>query len=124
MPDIIGEKPKRKAMFLSPEALRHLKTTASRRRTEREAMEEALELLAARDAQLDSMQNFIDWATAVYRFDDPRAIGRRCALAKTADVVDASLAVLADQLDMSVLTTDPDDMAKLGVKFQELQAPT
>jgi len=26
-------------------------------------MEEALELLAARDAQLDSMQNFIDWAT-------------------------------------------------------------
>jgi len=63
-------------------------------------------------------------ATAVYPFGDPRAIGRRCALAKTADVVDASLAVLADQLDMSVLTTDPDDMAKLGVKFQELQAPT
>ncbi len=51
-------------MFLSPEALGNLKTTASRRRTEREAMEEALELLAARDAQMDSMQEFIDWASA------------------------------------------------------------
>jgi len=63
MPETVRDKPKRKAMFLSPEALRHLATTASRRRTEREAMEEALELLAARDAQLDSMQNFTDWAT-------------------------------------------------------------
>lgn len=50
-------------MFLSPEALRNLRTTASRRRTEREAMEDALELLAARDAQMDSMRDFIDWAT-------------------------------------------------------------
>ena len=59
-------------------------------------------------------------ATDVHPFGDPRAIGRRCALAKTANVVDASLAVLADQLDMSVLTTDPVDMARLGVSFQEL----
>ncbi len=63
MPDTIREKPKRKAMFLSPEALRHLKATASRRRTEREAMEDALKLLAARDTQVDAMQDFIDWAT-------------------------------------------------------------
>jgi len=63
MPEDVRERPKRKAMFLSPNALRHLKVTASRRRTEREAMEDALELLAARDAQLDSMQEFIDWAT-------------------------------------------------------------
>lgn len=63
MPDSVREKPKRKAMFLSPLALRNLKTTASRRRTEREAMEDALELLAARDAQTDSMQDFINWAT-------------------------------------------------------------
>lgn len=63
MPDLMRDKPKRKAMFLSPEALQNLKATASRRRTEREAMEEALELLAARDAQMDSMREFIDWAT-------------------------------------------------------------
>lgn len=59
-------------------------------------------------------------ATAVYPFGDPRAIGRRCALTETNDVVDASLAVLADQLELSILTTDPDDMARLNVAFQEL----
>ena len=64
MPDTIPGKPKRKAMFLSPEALENLAVTASRRRTEREAMEEALQLLATRDAQRDAMQAFIDWATA------------------------------------------------------------
>ncbi len=64
MPDVISDKPKRKAMFLSPGALRNLAATAARRRTEREAMEEALEVLAARDAQRDAMQEFIDWATA------------------------------------------------------------
>lgn len=63
MPDVIPEKPKRKAMFLGPDALRNLAATASRRRTEREAVEEALELLAVRDAQQDAMQEFIDWAT-------------------------------------------------------------
>lgn len=57
-------KPKRKAMFLSPEALDDLATTAARRRTEREAMEEALALLAARDAQLDAMADFVAWAKA------------------------------------------------------------
>ncbi|CAN5825967.1 hypothetical protein BH24ACT15_BH24ACT15_19070 [soil metagenome] len=64
MADVIPTKPKRKAMFLGPRALRNLAATASRRRTEREAVEEALELLAARDAQRDAMQEFIDWATA------------------------------------------------------------
>jgi len=64
MPDSIAQKPKRKAMFLGPEALANLKTTAARRRTEREAMEEALKLLAERDAQLDAMQEFVEWATA------------------------------------------------------------
>ena len=59
-------------------------------------------------------------ATTVYPFGDPRVIGRRCATSGTSDVVDASLAVLAEQLDMTVLTTDPDDMARLGVTFQEL----
>ena len=59
-------------------------------------------------------------ATTVYPFGDPRVIGRRCAIAGTSDVVDASLAVLADQLDMAILTTDPADMAHLNVAFSEL----
>ena len=64
MPDVMPDKPKRKSMFLGPKALRNLAVTASRRRTEREAVEDALELLAARDAQRDAMREFIDWATA------------------------------------------------------------
>ena len=65
MPDATqAEKPKRKAMFLGPEALRDLASTSARRRTEREAMEEALSLLAARDAKLDAMREFVDWARA------------------------------------------------------------
>ena len=51
-------------MFLSPEALGNLRATAARRRTEREAMEEALELLARRDAQMDAMAAFVVWAHA------------------------------------------------------------
>ncbi len=64
MPEAILDKPKRKAMFLGPQALRDLKSTAARRRTEREAVEEGLRLLAERDAQLDAMNEFIEWATA------------------------------------------------------------
>ena len=64
MPDVKPDKPRRKSMFLGPNALRNLAVTASRRRTEREAVEDALELLAARDAQRDAMQEFIDWATS------------------------------------------------------------
>ncbi len=59
-------------------------------------------------------------ATTVYPFGDPRVIGRRCALANGSDVVDASLAVLADQLDMTIVTTDPTDIARLDVSFREL----
>jgi len=66
MSDVIPDKPKRKAMFLSPEALRNLSTAASRRRTEREAVEEALDLLVARDAQRDAMAEFIDWAVSTW----------------------------------------------------------
>lgn len=64
MTDVAPDRPKRKAMFLGPQALRDLAVTAARRRTEREAVEEALALLAQRDAQLDAMDDFIDWATA------------------------------------------------------------
>lgn len=65
MPDsreVVSDKPKRKAMFLSPEALRDLAATSAIRRTEREAMEEALALLAERDAQQSAMADFITWA--------------------------------------------------------------
>lgn len=56
----------------------------------------------------------------VHPFGDATAIGMRCARYGTSDVVDASLAVLADQLGLSVLTTDPDDMARLNVDYQPL----
>lgn len=58
--------------------------------------------------------------TTVYGFGDERAVGVRCARAGTSDVVDASLAVLADQLGLSVLTTDPHDMGRLDVPCQTL----
>lgn len=71
MPTEVPDKPKRKAMFLGPEALEHLATTSARRRTERAAMEEALALLAARDTQLDAMTEFVEWATAEWGEPSP-----------------------------------------------------
>lgn len=59
-------------------------------------------------------------ATTVYPFGDAKLVGIRCAKSGTSDVVDASLAVLADQLGVSVLTTDPGDMSKLGVSCRSL----
>ena len=49
---------------------------------------------------------------------DPRAIGARCGSCGTSDVVDASLAVLADQLDQAILTSDPTDMTRLGARHE------
>lgn len=74
MPTDLPDKPKRKAMFLGPEALRDLAATSARRRTEREAMEEALALLAARDAQFDAMTEFVEWAKA--EWGEPSAAER------------------------------------------------
>lgn len=59
-------------------------------------------------------------AVTIHPFGDPRVIGARCAASGTGDVVDASLAVLADQLDQTILTTDPADMARLGVRHRTL----
>lgn len=56
----------------------------------------------------------------VYPFGDPRVIGQRCAQTGTGDVVDASLAVLADQLGVKILTTDAADMRRLGADAAEL----
>lgn len=58
--------------------------------------------------------------TTIHPFGEPRLIGRLCATSETSDVADASLAVLADQLGKTILTTDPADMAKLGASFQQL----
>lgn len=57
---------------------------------------------------------------SVYPFGDAKTVGLRCATTETSDVVDASLAVLADQLGLSILTTDPDDMVRLGAAHQVL----
>ena len=59
-------------------------------------------------------------ATTVFPFGDPQTVGRRCAESGTSDVVDASLAVLADQLGEKILTTDASDMRRLGVEVAEL----
>lgn len=59
-------------------------------------------------------------ATTVHSFGDPKVIGLKCGVTGTTDVVDASLAVLSDQIGVPVLTTDPDDMAALGADHREL----
>ena len=56
----------------------------------------------------------------VYPFGDPQVIGVRCAKSGTGDVVDAGLAVLADQLGETIVTTDPQDMEELGARFTAL----
>ncbi len=58
--------------------------------------------------------------TTVHPFGDPQTVGLRCARSGTSDVVDASLAVLADQLGLTIVTTDPDDMARLGARHVTL----
>ena len=62
-------------------------------------------------------------ATTVFPFGDPKTIGMRCAQSCTSDVVDASLAVLANQLGLTILTTDPNDMATLDTNVQTLELP-
>ncbi len=78
--DVEPQKPKRKAMFLGPQALEDLAATSARRRTERQAMEEALALLAARDAQLDAMADFVDWAKAEWGEPSTQAHARAAAI--------------------------------------------
>jgi hypothetical protein len=84
MPDVVSDKPKRKAMFLGPEALRNLANTSARRRTEREAMEEALQLLAERDAQLDAMADFVEWAKSEWGEPSPEAHARAAEILDSA----------------------------------------
>ena len=58
--------------------------------------------------------------TEVHPFGVPQITGMRCAGSGTNDVVDAGLAVLAEQLDLTILTTDPDDMVRLNARHRAL----
>ncbi len=56
----------------------------------------------------------------VLPFGDSQAVGLRCARSGTSDVVDADLATWAEALGETILTTDPDDMTKLGATHVSL----
>ena len=70
----------------------------------------------ARQVALTRLARTLD----VFGFGDPQVVGVRCGQTRTSDVVDASLAVLADQLGETIVTTDPADMKKLEATFVEL----
>ena len=54
----------------------------------------------------------------VHSLDESVTVGRRLASSGTADVVDAHLVVVAERLGTFILTTDRDDMSKLGARFE------
>jgi len=86
----------------------------------RPATNDAALAQAWRDPARQVPMSMLAKAVTVHPFGDARTIGRRCADTKTSDVVDASLAVLADQLGATILTTDPQDMDRLNVAYKEL----
>jgi len=45
---------------------------------------------------------------------EARRIGQLLATTRTSDIVDAHVAICAHRLDQTVLTSDPDDIARLG----------
>ena len=54
----------------------------------------------------------------IHPLDNSVPVGRRLATSNTSDVVDAHLTVVAESLGTFILTTDPDDMTKLGARFE------
>ncbi len=54
----------------------------------------------------------------VHPLDESIRVGRRLAASGTSDVVDAHLAVVAEDLDTFILTSDPKDMTALGARFE------
>jgi hypothetical protein len=68
----------------------------------------------ARQANLARAARHFD----VHPLDNSVPVGRRLAAADTSDVVDAHLTVVAESLGTFILTTDPDDMVKLGARFE------
>ncbi len=57
---------------------------------------------------------------AVIPLDDrrARAAGQLCGIAGTSDVIDASVAVLARERHVAVLTSDPDDLGHLDASLE------
>lgn len=68
----------------------------------------------ARQANLARALQHVD----VHALDESKSVGRTLASSGTSDVVDAHLAVVAESLGTFILTSDPDDMAKLGARFE------
>ena len=56
----------------------------------------------------------------VLPFGDAKAVGVRCAATRTSDVVDADLAIWAEVLEDTILTTDARDMTKLDAPHVSL----
>jgi hypothetical protein len=54
----------------------------------------------------------------VHPLDESTAVGRKLAASGTGDVVDAHLAVVAQQLGTFIVTSDPNDMTRLGARFE------
>lgn len=54
----------------------------------------------------------------IHPLDESRGVGRRLATTGTSDVVDAHLAVVAEQLGTFILTGDPGDMTALNARFE------
>jgi predicted nucleic acid-binding protein len=50
--------------------------------------------------------------------DEARAAGSLCGIAGTADVIDASVALLARRHHAAVVTSDPDDLRRLDPELQ------
>ncbi len=46
------------------------------------------------------------------------SVGKRLAESGTSGVVDAHLAITAESLGTFIVTSDPDDMTKLGARFE------
>lgn len=59
-------------------------------------------------------------ALDVLPFGDAKTVGARCATTGTSDVVDADLAIWAEVLNDSILTTDGGDMSKLSAPHVSL----
>jgi hypothetical protein len=68
----------------------------------------------ARQVNLGRAVRYFD----VHPLDNSVPIGRRLAACGTTDVVDAHLTVVAESLGTFILTGDPDDMTKLGARFE------
>lgn len=68
----------------------------------------------ARQANLARATRYFD----VHSLDNSVPVGRRLVASETSDVVDAHLVVVAESLGTFILTTDPDDMTKLGARFE------